>query len=58
MKLRSAKRYLGGGLVVSILALPLILIACGGEEVVEEVAETVEVGILGSRRTRELGIAI
>ena len=52
MKLRSAKRYLGGtlggALVVAILALPLILIACGGEEVVEEVAETVEWGYSGA----------
>ena len=48
MKLRSVKRYLGGTLVVAILALPLIVAACGGEEVVEEVAETVEWGYSGA----------
>ncbi len=48
MKLRSVKRYLGGTLVVAILALPLIVVACGGEEVVEEVAETVEWGYSGA----------
>ena len=62
MKLRSAKRYfggtLGGALVVAILALPLILIACGGEEVVEEVAETVEWGYSGAGAPGELGIDI
>ena len=48
MKLRSVKRYLGGTLAVAILALPLIVVACGGEEVVEEVAETVEWGYSGA----------
>ena len=42
MKLRSARRYLGGILVLAILAVPLVLVACGGEEVVEEVQGTVD----------------
>ncbi len=48
MKLKSLKRYLGGTLALAILALPLIVIACGGEEAVEEVAETVEWGYSGA----------
>ena len=47
MKLRSARRHLRGLIVVAAIALnaialSLILVACGGEEVVEEVQETVE----------------
>ena len=48
MKLKSLKRYLGGTLALAILTLPLIVIACGGEEVVEEVAETVAWGYSGA----------
>ncbi len=42
MKLRSARRNLRGLIVLTAIAVPLILAACGGEEVVEEVQETVE----------------
>lgn len=42
MKLRPARVYLRGLIVVTAIAVPLILAACGGEEVVEEVQETVE----------------
>ena len=37
MNSRYVTRYLGGALMVALLALALTMVACGGEEVVEEV---------------------
>ena len=42
MKFRSVRRILGGFLILVVLAVPLVLVACGGEEVVEEVEETTQ----------------
>ncbi len=42
MNSRLTTRHLGGMLMVALLTLALTLVACGGEEVVEEVEETVE----------------
>ncbi len=39
---RSVKRYIGASLIAVAVALPLVLVACGGEEVVEEVESSVE----------------
>ena len=39
---RSVTRLLGGALIGAIVALPLVLVACGGEEVVEEVESSIE----------------
>ncbi len=48
MKSRAVSRYFGGVLVLAVLSLSLVLAACGGEEVVEEVQETVEWGYSGA----------
>ncbi|MCY4475052.1 MAG: carbonic anhydrase family protein [Chloroflexi bacterium] len=42
MNSRLTTRHLGGMLMASLLTLALTVVACGGEEVVEEVQETVE----------------
>ena len=44
---RSVTRLVGGALIAAIVALPLLLVACGGEEVVEEVETSVEWGYSG-----------
>ena len=44
---RSVTRLLGGALIGAIVALPLVLVACGGEEVVEEMQTSVEWGYSG-----------
>ena len=45
---RSVKRYVGASLIAIAVALPLLLVACGGEEVVEVVESSVEWGYSGA----------
>lgn len=45
---RSVTRLVGGALIAAIVALPLVLVACGSEEVVEEVEASVEWGYSGA----------
>ena len=47
MKVTSLIRSLGSTLVIVALAASLVM-ACGGEEVVEEVKETIEWGYTGA----------
>ena len=44
----SSVRYLGVVLVLAVMSLSVVLTACGGEEVVEEVQETIEWGYSGA----------
>ncbi len=46
--MKSETRTIGYTLLSVLFALPLILVACGGEEVVEEVQESVEWGYSGA----------
>ena len=48
MKSRFARRFLALAIIPAILAMPLVLVACGGEEVVEETKETVQWGYSGA----------
>ena len=42
MNSRLTTRHLGGILMLALLTLALMVVACGGEEVVEEIEETIE----------------
>jgi carbonic anhydrase len=48
MKSRSVIRYFSEGLALAVLSLSLVVSACGSEEVVEEVKESVEWGYSGA----------